>query len=711
LFRVWFKLEVHGVEHITSGRPSKMLVVSNHQSFIDGIILGAFLPFEPTYLIHTAFTALWYLKPLLKIINYLSIDTTSPLAMKKVIALLEAGEPVVIYPEGRITVTGNRMKIYDGPAFAAAKAGAKVLPIHMEGMRFSRFARTASGLPRQWRPKVTITIHAPRGIEMPQAARARDRRRMASDELRRIMQEAQVRSRRDLTIPEAALHAVKLFGRKRPLAEDIRGKEESYGEFLRAMLALGRLTSKFTAEGERVGVLMPTATTAAALVLGLMAMRRVPAMLNYTSGRQGMEAACQLAQVKTIFTSRAFVEKAKLAPLLEKLDLAKVLYLEDLRPQFTLGDKLWLMLFALRFPSAAIKHARPDEAAVVLFTSGSEGRPKGVALSHQSILSNCAQMHAVIDIGCRDKFLSALPLFHSFGLCVGTILPLITGCQIYFYPSPLHYRVIPEIAYDRDCTVLFATSTFLGNYAKFAHPYDFYKLRYVVSGAEKLSEEVRRVYSERFGIRILEGYGATECSPVISVNTPESQEAGTVGEPFPCMECRVVPVAGIETGGELHVRGPNLMLGYLRDHSNGDGAGTIQPPSSSLGEGWYNTGDVVSFTPRGAIVIQARLKRFAKVAGEMVSLEMVERIAIAASPKKQHASTAWEDEARGELIALYTDDPNLRRDHLQAAAREMGMPEIAVPRKVIVLNKLPMLGNGKKDYLALQKMAVETAKT
>jgi acyl-[acyl-carrier-protein]-phospholipid O-acyltransferase/long-chain-fatty-acid--[acyl-carrier-protein] ligase len=700
ILRMWFRVEVRGADEALATHPEKMLVVANHTSFLDGILLDVFLPLRPTYLIYKEFAALWYWRLFLWDVPHLPIDSRSPLAMKSVIGLLDKGDRVVIFPEGRVTVTGSRMKVYDGPAFAVAKTGASVLPVQIEGAQYSVFARQ-SGLPRKWFPKITLTMHPPRTIEMPVAPRARDRRRLASEQLRRIMQEAEARTRKDTTIPEAVLDAIKLHGRGRGVVEDIRGKDESYGQFLRMMLALGRLTSKFTAEGEVVGVLLPTATTAAAVTLGLMAMRRVPAMLNYTSGREGMEGACKLAKVKTIFTSRVFVEKAKLGAMLNEFRGARVLYLEDLRPQFGLADKLWLMLFALRFPRAAMRRARPEQMAVVLFTSGSEGRPKGVALSHRSILSNCAQIRAVIEFGCRDKFLNALPLFHSFGLVAGTILPLVSGARIFFYPSPLHYRVIPETIYDRDCTVLFATSTFLANYARFAHVYDFYKLRYVISGAEKLSEEVRKVYADRFGIRILEGYGASECSPVISVNTPLAQEAGTVGEPLPLIECRVLPVEGIENGGELHVRGPNVMLGYLRED------GGLQPPCSELGEGWYDTGDVVRFTERGSIVIQARLKRFAKVAGEMVSLETVERIAHAASPIREHASTAWKDEARGELIALFTDDPNLKREHLQHAARDMGLPEIAVPRRVIFLNKLPLLANGKKDYIALGAMTEE----
>jgi acyl-[acyl-carrier-protein]-phospholipid O-acyltransferase/long-chain-fatty-acid--[acyl-carrier-protein] ligase len=260
------------------------------------------------------------------------------------------------------------------------------------------------------------------------------------------------------------------------------------------------------------------------------------------------------------------------------------------------------------------------------------------------------------------------------------------------------------VVYDRDCTILFATSTFLGNYAKFANPYDFYRIRYVVSGAEKLSEDVRRTYMDKFGLRIIEGYGATECSPVISANTPFSNEPGSVGEPVPAMECRLKPVAGIEQGGELHVRGPNLMMGYFLDRA----PGVLQPPRSEFGEGWYDTGDIVTINERGVIAIQGRLKRFAKVAGEMVSLELVERMAVTASPDREHAASAWKDEVRGEMIVLFTEDPNLKREHLQTATRELGLPEIAIPRKVIFLEELPVLGNGKKDYVKLQAMAAET---
>jgi len=703
VLRLFFRVEVRG--HVDPPQPGvRILVVANHESFIDGILLGSFLPLEPTYLVHSTIAAKLHFKFLLLAIPHLIIDSRNPLAIKAVITLLESGAPVMIFPEGRISVTGSRMKLYDGPAFAAAKAGARILPVHIDGSVFTPFSRVKREFPKRWFPKITLTIGPLHDLPLPQAPRARDRRRLASENLRRIMQETEVAARRHETIPEAFLRAVKLHGRGRRLFEDIRGKEETYGDLLKMTFALGRIASKGTQPGECVGVLMPTATPTVGMILGLMAMRRVPAMLNYTSGREGLENACRISGIKTIFASRAFVEKAKLSPMLEHFTGARVLYLEDLRAQFGLADKLWLIVYALRFPGSIIRKTDPENLAVVLFTSGSEGKPKGVALSHRSILANCAQVKSVIEFSCDDKFLAALPLFHSFGLTVGAILPVINGCHVFFYPSPLHYRVIPEIIYDRDCTVVFATGTFLGNYAKFANPYDFYRVRYAVCGAEKLSEDVRRVYMEKFGLRIIEGYGVTECSPVVSANTPMSFEPGSVGELMPGMECRLTPVPGIEVGGALHVRGPNLMLGYFLDRA----PGVLHPAESEFGPGWYDTGDIVTISDRGAITIQGRLKRFAKVAGEMVSLEVVERIATAASPKHQHASSAAKDEARGELIMLFTDDPNLKREQLQASARQLGLPEIALPRRVIYIDKLPLLGNGKKDYVKLQAMTVES---
>lgn len=292
-----------------------------------------------------------------------------------------------------------------------------------------------------------------------------------------------------------------------------------------------------------------------------------------------------------------------------------------------------------------------------------------------------------------------LPLFHAFGFTCGAIMPLVAGSKLFVYPSPLHYRVIPEVIYDRGCTVLFGTSTFLANYAKFANPYDFYKLRYVVAGAEKLNEEVRKTWIDKFGIRILEGYGATECAPVLAVNTPMANKVGSVGTLMPSLESKLEAVPGIEHGGLLSVRGPNVMRGYYLF----DQPGLIQAPQDQ----WYNTGDIVEIDEDGFVFIKGRVKRFAKVAGEMVSLETVEAIANHASPQQQHAATTSPDAQRGENIILYTTDSALNREQLSNSAKTLGSPELAIARRIICVDALPLLGTGKTDYVTLKKMAEE----
>jgi acyl-[acyl-carrier-protein]-phospholipid O-acyltransferase/long-chain-fatty-acid--[acyl-carrier-protein] ligase len=307
----------------------------------------------------------------------------------------------------------------------------------------------------------------------------------------------------------------------------------------------------------------------------------------------------------------------------------------------------------------------------------------------------------VIDVTPADKVLNVLPLFHSFGLTGGALLPLLAGAEVVLYPTPLHYKVIPELAYDRNCTVLYGTSTFLGQYAKNAHAYDFHKLRYVIAGAEKLADSVRTAWFDKFGIRIFEGYGATETAPVLAVNTPLAYQAGSVGQLLPGIDAQLITIPGIERGGMLHVRGPNLMSGYLRFEA----PGRLEPPASEVGDGWYNTGDVVEIDPAGFVTILGRVKRFAKIAGEMVSLEVVEKLAVAASPAHPHAATSVADEKRGEAIILFSTDPTLNRERLQQAAREQGLPEIAVPRAIRLLDALPVLGTGKTDYQMLKTLA------
>ncbi|MDR0528794.1 MAG: bifunctional acyl-ACP--phospholipid O-acyltransferase/long-chain-fatty-acid--ACP ligase [Zoogloeaceae bacterium] len=704
LVRILFRVRVRGMERAESAvKNPRLLVIANHESFLDGILLGLFLPFEnPVFVVHTeVIRRLWWRWGLTLLTDYLAVDPSNSMAMKRVVRLIESGRPVVIFPEGRITLTGSLMKVYEGPAFVAARTRATLLPVRLSGPARSYFSRL-SKYPRRLFPKIILTVLPETRLPMPEAANARARRHKSGERLRRIMQEMALGESPQNTLYGALCDAVELHGRGRRVIEDIRQVEYSYQELLKMTLISGRIAARYTAPDERVGLLLPNMTQTLGLLLGLSALRRVPALFNYTAGQEGMQAARDAAAIRVLVTSRAFVEQARLSGRIDALKgIERILYLEDFRGEIRFSDKLWLMLWALWRPRSVALKAKPEEPAVVLFTSGSEGKPKGVVLSHRAILGNIAQIHAIIDISVDDRVLNVLPIFHSFGLTAGTFLPVFSGASLFLYPSPLHYRVIPELAYDRGCTVMFGTSTFLGNYARFAHPYDFYRLRYVVAGAERLADAVREQWFEKFGVRILEGYGATETAPVMAVNTPMAYRRGSVGQLLPGIDYQLVPVPGVARGGVLHVRGVNIMSGYLKS----DRPGVLQAPESELGAGWYDTGDVVAIDEDGFAHIVGRIKRFAKVAGEMVSLEAVENLARQVSPAALHAVSARPDAGKGEALILFTTDTALNRAMLQKAAREAGLAELAVPRAIIRVEALPLLGTGKTDYAALTRMA------
>jgi acyl-[acyl-carrier-protein]-phospholipid O-acyltransferase / long-chain-fatty-acid--[acyl-carrier-protein] ligase len=697
LFRARLQGDLRELSH------ERLLVVANHESFLDGLLLGLFLPIDPVFVVHTWVARSWYFRAILSMVDYLAVDPASPMAMKKVIRLLESGRPVVIFPEGRITQTGSLMKVYDGPAFVAARTGATIVPVRLDGPARSYFTRASGSYPKRLFPRITMTILPATRITVPEGGPARLRRHYAGEAMRRLMQEMVFASRPRQTLFAAFCDALEIYGRRRRFLEDVKQIEYSYSDLLKMSLVLGRAVARESGPGERVGMLLPNLAPAVGLFLGLGAFGRVPAMMNYTAGVDGMQAACIAAGIRTVVTSRQFLATAKLADKVASLCDVRILYLEDVRERVGLGDKLWLLAWAWWFPRTVAAAAAPDDVAAVLFTSGSEGKPKGVALSHRAILSNIAQIRAIIDISADDKVLNALPIFHSFGLTAGTLLPLLSGARLFLYPSPLHYRVIPELSYDRGCTVLFGTSTFLGNYARFAHPYDFHRLRYVVAGAEKLADSVRSAWFEKFGLRIFEGYGATETAPVLAVNTPMAYRSGTVGQLLPGVQARVVPVPGIERGGVLHVRGPNVMSGYYRYER----PGVLEGPISEVGVGWYDTGDVVEIDADGFLHIVGRIKRFAKIAGEMIALEVSEKIAQAAEPNALHAVSTQPDAAKGEALVLFTTAPALAREALQEAARCLGVPELAIPRKIVCVEALPLLGTGKTDYVTLKRLAAD----
>lgn len=494
---------------------------------------------------------------------------------------------------------------------------------------------------------------------------------------------------------DALVEARQKFGAKKLILEDQERNPLSYTDLIRAAFALGRKIAAMTAPGERVGVMLPSSAGGVVTFFALHAFGRVPTMLNFTAGIRNLKAACELAGVKTVLTSHRFVEQGKLHDLIDALDtLTTVVYLEDVRRTVGLADKLFAAAAGM-FPARFRAPTKPSDIGVILFTSGSFGAPKGVALSQANLIANCRQIAQHIALDPDWVFFNPLPIFHCFGLTGGALLPILTGLKAFQYPSPLHIKQIPTLVKDTKANVLFATDTFINQYARSAAPDELSGLTFVVCGAEKVRDETHNLIHEKFGpIPLLEGYGATEASPVIAVNIPADNRRGTVGALLPGVETKVVPVPGIPGGGQLYVRGPNVMAGYL------NAAGGIDP----LEDGWHDTGDVVSISDDGWVQIKGRVKRFAKVAGEMVSLTAAEDLACAVWPDDRHAVVALPDPKKGERLILVTDRRDAESGPLIAHAQSIGAPEIAVPRKIIRVQEIPVLGTGKTDYVALQRI-------
>ena len=495
---------------------------------------------------------------------------------------------------------------------------------------------------------------------------------------------------------DALIDAAEANGAMKSVLEDQDRKPLTYRDLIRACFALGRKLAGRTRRAERVALLLPSSAGAAVTFFALQAFARTPVMLNFTSGTRNIKAALGVSEAKLVLTSRRFVAQAKLEELVEDLQsTAVVLYLEDIRANIGLPDRLYA-LAAGSAPRLFRKALKPDDVGVILFTSGGFAAPRGVVLTQANVVSNALQVAAHIDINPEWTIFNPLPVFHSFGLTVGVVLPLLCGVKAFEYPSPLHTKMIVDLIRETKADILLATDTFLGQYARAAEPGDLDSLTMAVCGAEKVRDSTRAMMAEKFGpVMVLEGYGATEAGPVIAANQPEANRPGAVGRIMPGMDYRLESVEGISEGGRLFVRGPNVMAGYL------NAAGVLETPP----EGWHDTGDIAVFEEGGVLRLLGRAKRFAKIGGEMISLQAVEDLAADVWPDCWRAVVSIPDPKKGERLVLITDHPGAVTADLLHHAQAVGAPDLAVPRKIVKVGQPVLLGTGKTDYAAVQRIA------
>ncbi len=741
LLRVWCRFRAFNTGALSA--PGPVLLLPNHVSWFDWLLLYVCLDDDWRFVTSEPASRVSPVHRFVMVNRHtFPVDPASPYAVKRMAEFLNAGGRLVLFPEGRLSDTGALMKLFDGTGFLLHKTNAKVITAYLRGAARFPFSRQPGW--KKMFPRVSVhfsELLTPPKLEHAGTAQART---TLTTWLRDKLVEQQFQTEmefgpRDVlsAVAEAAAnqpgHVVledasftELTYRKLMVGVDVLTKRlgnrlginsnDNNGQHTRMEAEPFVIHAKAQAEivpsgyavrptepAPRIGVLLPNVNSLPVSVLALWSLGKVPAVLNYSTGPTVMLSCCQLSGIKQIITSRAFLERARLKT--EPLIGAgiEMIYLEDVRAGITplMKFSAFLRAFFKLKPHSAT--CNPTDAAVVLFTSGSEGVPKGVELSHQNILANVRQMLAVTDLNDRDRIFNCLPLFHSFGLVVGTFLPLVRGMYVFLYPSPLHYRVVPSVVYEANCTVFLSTNTFLNGYARKAHAYDFRSLRYLFAAAEKLQEATAQTWSQKFGIRILEGYGATECAPCVCVNTPLAPRWGTVGKLLPGMELKLEPVEGVEGGGRLYVRGPNVMRGYV----NADADAKFKSHG-----GWYDTGDIVSVDAEGFLSIRGRMKRFAKVSGEMVSLTAVEDALAGAFPhyglRCAVAVIAVPDVDKGEKLIAVTNEPRMQLGELREAIKAKGLSNLCVPREIKAVKEIPKLGTGKVNHRELQKQ-LETA--
>lgn len=691
---LFFRVDVLGMQNLIKAG-SKTLIIANHVSLLDGLLIATYMPRKITFAIDVAWGEKWFVKMFDGLVDFYPLNPANPLSIRSLIDEVNKNKTVMIFPEGRISVTGALMKVYEGAGVVAMKSGAKIIPLCIDGAQNSKFSYIGNLVKTRMFPKIKMHIFPACQINVDNNLTFREKRHLISLKIHDIMADMlyDTADKNEL-IFNKILEAEKVYGSNHKIALDILKKTLSYKQFIMKTYVLGEAYEKVLSKHDKVGLLLPNSLANAVSFFALQYAKKIPVMLNFSLGNIQFESCLKTVGLQVVVTSKKFIEQGKL----ERLEMCildkglELIYLEDFAQNISLMNKFnGFVNFILRKKI----EGSANEPASILFTSGSEGLPKAIILSHRNLLSNTLQVRLAVPFNSKDIFLNALPMFHSFGLTVGTILPLINGVKTYFYPSPLHYRIIPEIAYELQATVICGTDAFLYGYGRMANPYDFFQIKFAVAGGEKLKERTSDLWMKKFGVRILEGYGTTETSPVIAVNTPMYYKENTVGRFLPKIQYELQEVLGISNGGKLRIKSDNVMSGYILPD---------KPNKVIKHNSWYDTGDIVSIDSENFISILGREKRFAKIAGEMVSLTAVEQFLDKLYVGYAQGIIVVDDDKKGEKMIFVTANEDAEIKDIRRYFKDAGLSELWIPKEVVFMKKPPLLGTGKFDYLTAKKI-------
>ncbi len=697
--KIFYTVEVEGMENFEKCKGGT-LIIANHTSLIDGIVLSVTFGEKLAFAVNTDVTKKFWVKPFLRMIKFFPVDNTNVMVVKSIIDEIKKGQKIVIFPEGRITTTGGLMKVYPGPAVIADKSNADILPICIEGTQYSDFSYYGAKTKTKHQRKIKLTVLPPRKLDVNRSLSDNRRRNIAITKLYDIMCEMKFASNfADKTIFESLIDSLSLVGAGKEILEDIDRNPVELGSFLKEIFALAHKIKKQTEVKEYVGIISANTKDAIEAFFALSALDRIPAVLNYTETSENILFDIKNVGIKTVYTTKFFVENYKLHELIKTLigNGIKIIYVEDVKKSMTIFNKIYAY-FVSKFPKTYYKNICRNfdinSPAAVLFTSAFKGKSKAVVLTHRNIQAQRAQLSAVMDFGVLDKFFNAMPIFSSLGFVAGTLLPLLRGIKVFIYHSPLHYKMVSELVYDTNSTVILGTDTFLNGYAQNANPYDFYSIRYVISGMEKLKEETVKIWEENFGKRIFEAYGTAETASTISINTPMYFKQYSVGRMLPSVECRLESTSAFVGASHLWVKGPNVSNYYIENE---------QLISTENNKNWFDTGDIVEIDRDGFVFMKGKSKRFTKVNGESISLTELEFRISNIWQDYKHALIAVVKNNKKEIV-LFTTKQNADLGELLNVAEEQKTEDFIIPDRVFIMEKLPITGTGSPDYVKLQEI-------